>query len=367
MTEKARLTLHTTFAATCIAAVAILAPPAQAEVNFKGKKVSLLVPVKEGGGLDRYARLFAPYLAKYLPGKPTVLVFNRPGGGTIKGSNWFERRAKPDGLTVLGATTSVHTSFVFGGKKVKYDELGWRSVIMSPLGTVFYARTDTGVTGKDPVADVKTLRAGKWITSGKTPNSAELRMFLALELLGIKNIKPVFGVSTGKRRKAVFRGEFHISIDSAGAYLKKTAPFAKKGIVVPFMTLGFAKPDGTIVRDPQFPKLATLPEIYKALNGKAPSGEAWTMMKHLFNMGVMASKGLMLPKATPDHILATWVAAAKKVVKDPELLKKAKRELAYPQSFGAEADKIKANAVDVSPKAKAWMKNWVQNVLMKKS
>ena len=95
MTEKARLTLHTTFAATCIAAVAILAPPAQAEVNFKGKKVSLLVPVKEGRRARSVCALYSrPTLAKYLPGKPTVLVFNRPGGGTIKGSNWFERPCK---------------------------------------------------------------------------------------------------------------------------------------------------------------------------------------------------------------------------------------------------------------------------------
>lgn len=350
-----------------LAAALAVAGPAWADVNFAGKKVQIVVPVKEGGGLDRYARLLQPFFQKYLPGNPTVLVFNKPGGGTVKGTNWFERNAKPDGLTVLGATTSVHTTYVFGGKKVKFKELGWRSVIVSPLGTVFYARTETGVKGKDPVADVKALRAGNWITSGKTPNSAELRMFLALDMLGIKNVKPVFGVSTGKRRKAVIRGEMQLSIDSAGAFMKKTMPYVKKGVVVPWMTLGFAKPDGTIVRDPLFPDLPSFPEVFKAVNGKAPSGTDWAMLRHLFNMGVMASKGIMLPNGTPDDIRSAWITAAKKALKDPELLKLAKQEMgAYPQSFGDAGDAIVRNAVDVAPDAKSWMDNWIKTTLKKK-
>ena len=355
-------------AAGFAATILIGSAPAVADVNFAGKKIQIVVPAKEGGGLDRYARLLAPFFQKYLPGKPTVLVFNKPGGGLIKGSNWFQRKAKPDGLIALGITTSVHTSFVFGGKKVKYDELGWRSVIVSPLGTVFYARTDTGVKGKDPAADVKVLQAGKWITSGKTPNSAELRMFLALEMLGIKNVKPIFGISTAKRRNAIIRGEMHLGIDSAGAFIGKVTRYVKKGVVVPWMTLGFIDSAGNIVRDPLFPDLPSFPEVYKAVHGKAPSGNDWKMLKHLFNMGVMASKGIMLPKETPDDVLAAWISAAKMAVKDPELLKRAKRDMGgYPHSFGADADKIKKDAVDVTPESKAWMRNWIDNVLRKKA
>ena len=39
----------------------------------------------------------------------------------------------------------------------------------------------------------------------------------------------------------------------------------------------------------------------------------------------------------------------------------------YPHAFGAEADKIKKNSVDITPESKAWMRNWIDNVLKKKS
>ena len=108
--------------------------------------------------------------------------------------------------------------------------------------------------------------------------------------------------------------------------------------------------------------------MYKAVHGKAPSGDDWKMLKHLFNMGVMVSKGIMLPKNTPDDVLAAWISAAKMAVKDPELLKLAKRDMGgYPHSFGADADKIKVEAVGVTPESKAWMRNWIDNNLKKRS
>jgi len=39
----------------------------------------------------------------------------------------------------------------------------------------------------------------------------------------------------------------------------------------------------------------------------------------------------------------------------------------YPHSFGAEADKVKVDAVGVTPESKAWMRNWIDNDLKKRS
>src|SRR5690625_3425482 len=68
----------------------------QGKVDFSGKTIQFVIPFSEGGGSDVWARFYAPYLSKYLPGKPNVVVRNVPGGGSITGTNQFVARARPD-------------------------------------------------------------------------------------------------------------------------------------------------------------------------------------------------------------------------------------------------------------------------------
>ena len=162
-------------AAAAIGASVALAPLAGQAADFSGKKVTILVPFKEGGGADVYARLWQPFLQKYLPGQPTVIVRNDPGGASIKGANKFQK-TKGDGLTAMACSTSTLIPFALGVSKVKYDVLSWRPVILSPQGSIFYARPTTNVKGQDVVADVNALRGQKLNFGAKNPTSSELRM-----------------------------------------------------------------------------------------------------------------------------------------------------------------------------------------------
>ena len=86
--------------------------PARAQTHdFAGRIVELIIPFKEGGGSDTWGRFNAPFLSRYLPGQPTVVVRNVPGGNSIAGANRFAARARPDGLSVLG--TSASTQFPY--------------------------------------------------------------------------------------------------------------------------------------------------------------------------------------------------------------------------------------------------------------
>src|SRR4051812_2287413 len=49
------------------------------QVDFKGKSITMLIGSDPGGGTDASGRLVAPFLAKHLPGQPTVVVRNMPG------------------------------------------------------------------------------------------------------------------------------------------------------------------------------------------------------------------------------------------------------------------------------------------------
>jgi tripartite-type tricarboxylate transporter receptor subunit TctC len=349
-----------TVVAAASAAVAIGASSAFAGVDFAGKKVTIIVPFGEGGGADVYARLFQPYLSKYLPGSPTVIVRNQPGGGSVKGANKFQE-ADPDGLTAMACSTSTLVNYVIGGEKVKYDVLSWRPVILSPHGTIFYASPETGVKGKDIVADIMALRKATLMFGAKNPTSAELRGFLAFQMLGINSVTPVFGLSSGEQRKAFLRGELNINYDTVGSYSSKAAKFVKEGKLVPIFNMGYGASDGSIKRDPAYPEMATITEAYEKVNGKAPSGPSAKAYMAFLHMGVSASKSFVLPKGTPDEIVDVWVSTAKKVVADPEFRKTAKKIIGpYEQSYGKDAANVLKMATGIDPETKAWLKGWVK-------
>ncbi|MGH8519258.1 MAG: tricarboxylate transporter, partial [Panacagrimonas sp.] len=90
-----------------MALLTALLPGRLPAADFAGKTIEFVIPFATAGGSDVWARFFAPYLSENLPGKPTVVVKNVPGGGSITGTNQFVQRAKPDGLSILGNSGST--------------------------------------------------------------------------------------------------------------------------------------------------------------------------------------------------------------------------------------------------------------------
>lgn len=52
------------------------------------------------GGYDTYARLLARHMGKYVPGKPTVIVANKPGAGGLTVMNYMFNAAPKDGTEI---------------------------------------------------------------------------------------------------------------------------------------------------------------------------------------------------------------------------------------------------------------------------
>jgi hypothetical protein len=103
-------------------------PRAQGAVSFKGKTITMIVGSAAGGGTDATGRLIAPFLRKYLPGEPNIVIQNMPGANGITSVNYFVHRTQPDGLTVMMNSNSQIDPLVYRSSGALYDPKSLRIV-----------------------------------------------------------------------------------------------------------------------------------------------------------------------------------------------------------------------------------------------
>jgi tripartite-type tricarboxylate transporter receptor subunit TctC len=342
--------------AAVIAALAALAPGAAPAADFAGKTIEFVIPFATAGGSDVWARFFAPYLSENLPGKPTVVVKNVPGGGSITGTNQFVQRAKPDGLSILGTSGSTQLPYLLGDPRVRYELKELIPVLVSPTGGVVYVNPSLGA--KD-ARDIPKLRGKKMKYGSQGATSLDLVPVLAFEIMGL-DVDPVFGLNRGPARVAYERGESLIDYQTSSAYLSNVVPLVKAGKAVPLFTWGVLDDKGEFTRDPTFPDLPHFAEAYEMAYGKKPSGTAFEAYKAFVVAGFAAQKPMFLPKGTPQDIVDAYVQALDKVVKNPAFKEKAGDELGeYRQAVGPAARKAVQVALNVDDKSRAWVRDWL--------
>jgi tripartite-type tricarboxylate transporter receptor subunit TctC len=71
------------------------------EQFFARKTINIAIGYSAGGSYDLYGRLISRHFGKHIPGQPTVVAQNMPGGGSLKAANYLYEVAPHDG-TVLG-------------------------------------------------------------------------------------------------------------------------------------------------------------------------------------------------------------------------------------------------------------------------
>jgi tripartite-type tricarboxylate transporter receptor subunit TctC len=99
---------------------------ASAEI-FSGKTVTIFAAGTTGGGYDSYARLLARHIGKHLPGNPTVMVRDMPGGGGLNLANYLANVAPRDGTEFGIVQDSVPFVPLLSNAKARFDpkKLGW--------------------------------------------------------------------------------------------------------------------------------------------------------------------------------------------------------------------------------------------------
>ena len=91
------------------------------EPFYKGRTIRLVVGSTPGGLYDRWARMFARYMPKYIAGNPEVVVQNMPGASSLLAANYVYNVAKPDGLTLGMVQYNIYMDQLVGRKEVQFE------------------------------------------------------------------------------------------------------------------------------------------------------------------------------------------------------------------------------------------------------
>ncbi len=305
--------------------LAFLLAPGRATAQpatFAGKQIEIVVPFAPGGATDVGARFLAPFLEKYLPGKPRVNVVNRAGGGSILGANWVAQNAKPDGLIFLFTTSSTSHPFLFGQKEVAYDLLKTRVGFSQSFGPVVYVSPDTGVkTPKDLLKPAKPLSYG-----GIGAAASDLPIILSFEVLKLQPKVALGFTGRGPIRLAFERGDTNLDFQFTPVYLTQVVPAVQAGKAVPLYTGGAADEKGNFTkRDLVVKDVPSLYEAYRAIYGKEPSGVEWDAYQKAATLTFEYGLTAFLHGDTPKAILDAYNKTVDAMNADPAFVAEAKK------------------------------------------
>ena len=67
---------------------------------YQGKTITIIRGGDAGGSGDARLKSAVPFLQKYIPGNPTILIEYMPGGGGRTAANHLYNTVRPDGLKI---------------------------------------------------------------------------------------------------------------------------------------------------------------------------------------------------------------------------------------------------------------------------
>ncbi|HSG63547.1 MAG TPA: hypothetical protein VLD39_01035, partial [Gammaproteobacteria bacterium] len=171
--------------ASLLAAIAAGQSPAVAQPAadfFANRTISINVGSGAGGATDISARVIAQHLGRYVPGNPTVVVVNMPGGGSVTMTNYVYRSAPKDGTSLGYSLPGVVTAQLLEPRRARYNgrELEWIGSALKYTGII-------SVLSTAPATTIEQARETE-LFIGTTGRGSPAYQFpaLAQALLGLK-------------------------------------------------------------------------------------------------------------------------------------------------------------------------------------
>jgi tripartite-type tricarboxylate transporter receptor subunit TctC len=88
---------------------------------YHGKTMQMIIATSPGGDYDTRGRLLARHLGRLLPGEPSIVAQNMPGGVGIAAANHMANAAPRDGSVLHMLMQNMPAHQAVGGQGVKFD------------------------------------------------------------------------------------------------------------------------------------------------------------------------------------------------------------------------------------------------------
>ncbi len=269
---------------------------------YDGKTILVIVGASAGGSYDTVARMMARNMQRHVPGKPNMIVQNRPGASSRVAANWLYNAGPRDGTVIGSFSQTLAFAQVLGQRGVKYDaaKFQWIGTPIQPV-SVMVARRDSGIRNLLDTRD-KELVVGATSTTGAN----FIYPALANYLFGTK-LKIVIGYKGATQVDlALERGEVGARGSATWADIKNTRSHWISDKLIHVLVQNSLKKHKDLPDVPRFVDLAKDPDKRAVLE----------------LMGKVASIGrpMLTNRGVPADRITALRAAFDATMKDPKFL-----------------------------------------------
>jgi tripartite-type tricarboxylate transporter receptor subunit TctC len=316
---------------------------------FAGKTLTILVNLSAGGPTDVFARMIGQYLARHIPGNPSIVVENRTGAGGTVGLNHLYAVSRKDGLT-LGVVSAPFDTQLYGDPTgIEYDASKFYWVGSVGESEVGFVAKDLGV--KTPRELLST--SNEVVLGGlKRESVKDLYDRTFLDLLGVK-YKYVTGYpGNADARLAMQRGEINFYSESLTGWFTAIAPLAQEGTVVPIAQSGLIR-GSEVVRDPRVKDLPTYPEVAAELRGDRIRDTIGYRATVPLAQTLSMLRAIIYPPGTPPEIGEIMRKAMAETFVDPEFQALSMKQVGFVLELtpGTEAEQLARQIIEESDHA----------------
>ena len=308
---------------------AIAAERAFAQAAFyQGKTVTIVAGSAPGGIGDNRVKALAPFLKKYIPGNPAIVVQYMDGGGGRQVGNHVYANARPDGLTIGAFSSGTISLNLLRESGVLYDidKFIYLGSPESDSHVVFYTRKEAGF------GSVEKLRAASGIRIGARPvgHSAYIASRLFAYFLGLKEPKFIPGYGAPELDVALLRGEVDGRANTATSVWQRNPDWVEKGLMDFHAILN--APKG--MTHPRFPQLPDVETFAKSEKESRLIGLSRTLR--------LTGSPFVLPPNTPKDRVDIVQEAMRRTFKDAEFHREYRKVVGDEASPMAPEDLAKA-------------------------
>ncbi len=265
---------------------------------YAGKTIFVYVGRTPGSGADLAVRSFVRFWQEHIPGNPTMVVKNVPGGAGSRVWNLAWDDPKTDALEIFFSPVSgVAVIVEQEGLRADLSQLPFVGALTSPNMT--FARTDRLKKAED-LPNVKGLQFG-----GQAPaHRFSVLGRLTLDILGVEYSRVDGFRGSSDVFNAVRRGEVDIQTAPLNFYRFTVEPgMVKEGEIIPLWYNPIIDQKGNIVPLPAAGEIPSFIDYYEAVKGEPPQGELFDVYKWLLPNVNGIVYAALAPRGVPEEAL----------------------------------------------------------------